>query len=132
LKKNREDLKELCGSIVEIMRIVRDQNSSQGDTAAIKLQGLCGELERCVLIFYERIFLYPCSSLQEILNVVTPLRKEPKRLRDRFQGMMKLSRTTDEIRKYENKIRELRLNFMVYTFCLWSEKSNKHSSLQQP
>ncbi|KAJ7741611.1 hypothetical protein B0H14DRAFT_3897865, partial [Mycena olivaceomarginata] len=46
LKKNREDLKELCGSIVEIMRIVRDQNSSQGDTAAIKLQGLCGELER--------------------------------------------------------------------------------------
>ncbi|KAF8152753.1 hypothetical protein K438DRAFT_1778364 [Mycena galopus ATCC 62051] len=96
LKKNRDDLRELSENTVEIMRIISDYISSK--TAASKLRGLCEELER---------------SLRDVLEVVTPRRKDLGRFRDRAQAFLKLSRTTDDIRKYEKKIRELRSNFMV-------------------
>ncbi|KAJ7021176.1 hypothetical protein C8F04DRAFT_1195780 [Mycena alexandri] len=45
VKKNREDLKELCRNVMEIVTIVREQISLHGDTAAVKFKGLCGDLE---------------------------------------------------------------------------------------
>ncbi|KAJ7442430.1 hypothetical protein FB451DRAFT_1568941 [Mycena latifolia] len=45
VKKNRDDLKELCENITEIIRIIQDQLSAHGDTAAVKFKGLCGDLE---------------------------------------------------------------------------------------
>ncbi|KAJ7343824.1 hypothetical protein DFH08DRAFT_1081240 [Mycena albidolilacea] len=45
VKKNREDLKELCQTTMEIVTILQDQLSMHGNTAAVKLKGLCEELE---------------------------------------------------------------------------------------
>ncbi|KAF7375664.1 Protein kinase domain-containing protein [Mycena sanguinolenta] len=45
VKKNREALKELCGNVMEIITIVREQISLHGDTAALRFKGLCGDLE---------------------------------------------------------------------------------------
>ncbi|KAJ7088267.1 hypothetical protein C8R44DRAFT_892807 [Mycena epipterygia] len=45
VKKNREDLKELCGNVLEIITIIREQISLHGDTAAVKFRGLCDDLE---------------------------------------------------------------------------------------
>ncbi|KAJ7328347.1 hypothetical protein DFH08DRAFT_815846 [Mycena albidolilacea] len=98
LKKNRDDLKELCECTVEIIKTVSAQISSQGKTAALRLQDLCRELEH---------------SLQDVLEVVTLLQRGSNRFRDRFQAMLKLNSTADEICKYRNRIRELRLNFIA-------------------
>ncbi|KAJ7328271.1 hypothetical protein DFH08DRAFT_967413 [Mycena albidolilacea] len=49
LKKNRDDLKELCECTVEIIKTVSPQISSQGKTAALRLQDLCRELEQMCL-----------------------------------------------------------------------------------
>ncbi|KAJ6473940.1 hypothetical protein DFH09DRAFT_1109818 [Mycena vulgaris] len=44
VKKNRDDLKELCGNIMDIIRIVENQISTHGDTAAVKIKGPCEDL----------------------------------------------------------------------------------------
>jgi hypothetical protein len=46
VKKNRDDLKELCATAMEIMNILQDQISVHGDTGAVKLKGLCEDFER--------------------------------------------------------------------------------------
>ncbi|KAJ7640188.1 hypothetical protein B0H17DRAFT_1216673 [Mycena rosella] len=48
MKKNRDDVKELCANIMEIVNIIQDQLSSHGDTAAVKFKGLCENFERWV------------------------------------------------------------------------------------
>ncbi|KAJ7435734.1 hypothetical protein B0H11DRAFT_2366482 [Mycena galericulata] len=48
VKKNRDNLKELCEDTVTIIEIVRDQISAHGDTAALKFKSLCEDLERHV------------------------------------------------------------------------------------
>jgi hypothetical protein len=45
VKKNQDDLKELCQTSMEIVIILEDQLSSHGNTPAMKLKGLCEELE---------------------------------------------------------------------------------------
>jgi hypothetical protein len=64
------------------------------------------------------ITIYLSSSLQDVLEVVTLLQRGSNRFRDRFQAMLKLNSTADEICKYRNRIRELRLNFMARMFHL--------------
>ncbi|KAJ7495148.1 hypothetical protein FB451DRAFT_1477707 [Mycena latifolia] len=44
VKKNQENLKELCEDIVSIMKIVEDQISAHGETAALKFKSWCEEL----------------------------------------------------------------------------------------
>jgi hypothetical protein len=46
VKNNRDDLKELCGTAMEIMTILQDQIAMHKDTAAVKLKGLCEDFER--------------------------------------------------------------------------------------
>ncbi|KAJ7223379.1 hypothetical protein GGX14DRAFT_387701 [Mycena pura] len=46
VKKNRDDLRGLCGDTVDIIKIVRDQIAWHGDTAALKFKGLCQDLEK--------------------------------------------------------------------------------------
>ncbi|KAJ7484108.1 hypothetical protein FB451DRAFT_1363712 [Mycena latifolia] len=99
LKKNRDDLKELCTNIMEIIKTIQDQLSSHGDTAAVKFKGLCENLE---------------SVLQDILKAVKQLQKEPRGFSGRFKEVMKLNSTTNEISGHQMKIQELRLSFLVY------------------
>ncbi|KAJ7867865.1 hypothetical protein B0H13DRAFT_2351746 [Mycena leptocephala] len=49
VKRNRDDLKELCDSTMVIVAILKDQLSSHPNTPAVTLKELCEELERQVL-----------------------------------------------------------------------------------
>ncbi|KAJ6547737.1 hypothetical protein DFH09DRAFT_1320703 [Mycena vulgaris] len=44
VKRNRDDLKELCGNIIDIIKIIQDQLLTHGDTNALKFKGLCEDL----------------------------------------------------------------------------------------
>ncbi|KAJ7446588.1 hypothetical protein FB451DRAFT_1188678 [Mycena latifolia] len=98
IKKNRDNLKELCGNIMEISRIIKDQLSSHGTTAAKKFKGLCEDFERV---------------LQGVLKAVKQLHTEPRGFSGRFREVMRLSSTAEEISGYRTKIQELRLNFLL-------------------
>jgi hypothetical protein len=45
VKRNRDDLKELCDSIMEIVGIVQRQISVHANTTALEFKKLCQELE---------------------------------------------------------------------------------------
>ncbi|KAJ7840961.1 hypothetical protein B0H14DRAFT_3695152 [Mycena olivaceomarginata] len=100
VKKNREDLKDMCNDTLEIIKIVQAQISAHGDTAAVKFKGLCEDLDRC---------------LQDILDAVKLLQKKPQGLHGRFKEVVKLSSTTKQIIGYQNRIQTLRLNFLMAT-----------------
>jgi hypothetical protein len=57
VKKNRDDLKDVCQNAVEIIVIVHDQIILHGDTAAVKFKARCEELERCTTQRYLNILL---------------------------------------------------------------------------
>ncbi|KAJ7433397.1 hypothetical protein FB451DRAFT_327717 [Mycena latifolia] len=101
IKKNREDLKELCENIMEIIKIIQDQLSSHGDTAAMKFKGLCEDLQ---------------GVLQGVLKAVDEMQIKPQGFSGRFKEVMKLSSTADQISGHRTRIQELRLNFLVYIF----------------
>jgi hypothetical protein len=46
MSKNQDDYKDLCGSIVEIMKLLQNDIARHGATAASRLEQLCGKLER--------------------------------------------------------------------------------------
>ncbi|KAJ7468217.1 hypothetical protein FB451DRAFT_1560658 [Mycena latifolia] len=91
-KKNRDDLKELCENSMEIMKIIRDQISSHGPSAAEKLKSVCEELE---------------SALKIIVDEVTKWQDAPRGFRSRVKEMVKSSSITDQIGEYQNKVRTL-------------------------
>ncbi|KAJ7458446.1 hypothetical protein FB451DRAFT_1372188 [Mycena latifolia] len=117
VKKNRDDLKELCENITEIIRIVQDQLSAHGDTAAVRFKGLCEDLE-CVL--------------QDVLKAVKQLYIKPRGLSGRFKEVLKLGSTADEISGYRTKIQELRLNFLLVAAIDTNMKVDKALSTATP
>ncbi|KAJ6568019.1 hypothetical protein DFH09DRAFT_1278132 [Mycena vulgaris] len=105
VKKNRDDLKELCENIMDVIGIIQDQLSTHGDTAAAKFKGLCRDLQ---------------SVLQNVLAAVEELQVEPRSLRERFKEAIKLSSTADQISGYRARLQELRSNFLVFNIPLHS------------
>ncbi|KAJ6503124.1 hypothetical protein DFH09DRAFT_1289487 [Mycena vulgaris] len=101
VKRNRDDLKELCGNIVEIIKIIQDQLVAHGDTGALKFKGLCENL---------------ASVLDGVLQSIKPLPTESRGLSGRFKEVIKLGSTADKIAGYRMRIQELRSNFVVYIF----------------
>ncbi|KAJ6547959.1 hypothetical protein DFH09DRAFT_632177 [Mycena vulgaris] len=98
VKRNRDDLKELCGNIVEIIKITQDQLVAHGDTGALKFKGLCEDL---------------ASVLEGVLQSIKQLPTESRGLSGRFKEVMKLGSTADKIAGYRMRIQELRSNFML-------------------
>ncbi|KAJ7482436.1 hypothetical protein FB451DRAFT_1441693 [Mycena latifolia] len=103
VKKNRDDLKELCENIMEIIKVVQVQLTTHNDTAALKFKGLCEDLE---------------SVLQDVLKAVMQLQMKDRGLNSRFKEVMKLGSTADEISGYRTRIQELRFNFLVLSPCI--------------
>ncbi|KAJ7732344.1 hypothetical protein DFH07DRAFT_780947 [Mycena maculata] len=105
VKKNRDDLKELCEDILEIITTVREMISAHGDTAAVKFKDMCEKLERC---------------LQDVLDTVKPLQKKSQgfhgRIKDHVKQVVKLSSTADQIANCRSRIGELCSNFLVKIF----------------
>ncbi|KAJ6547910.1 hypothetical protein DFH09DRAFT_631922 [Mycena vulgaris] len=98
VKRNRDDLKELCGNIVEIIKIIQDQLVAHRDTGALKFKGLCEDL---------------ASVLDGVLQSIKPLPTESRGLSGRFKEVMKLGSTADKIAGYRMRIQELRSNFVL-------------------
>ncbi|KAJ6503146.1 hypothetical protein DFH09DRAFT_1289496 [Mycena vulgaris] len=98
VKRNRDDLKELCGNIVEIIKIIQDQLVAHGDTGALKFKGLCEDL---------------ASVLEGVLQSIKQLPTESRGLSGRFKEVMKLGSTADKIAGYRMRIQELRSNFVL-------------------
>ncbi|KAJ7108938.1 hypothetical protein C8R43DRAFT_184305 [Mycena crocata] len=96
VKKNRENLKELCENTVEIITIVRDQIVAHGDSAATKFKSKCNELE---------------SLLREVCDAITPLNAKPRGIRAHLKEFVKSSSNADTINEYQQRIRNLRDNF---------------------
>ncbi|KAJ7041785.1 P-loop containing nucleoside triphosphate hydrolase protein [Mycena alexandri] len=92
VKRNREDLKELCASTTEIMTILHDQIVTHGNTAAVKFKALCEELE---------------SHLEAVVLVIQNLQDQSKGFRGRVKEFVKSSSITDEIAGYQQKIQGL-------------------------
>ncbi|KAJ7230061.1 hypothetical protein GGX14DRAFT_553553 [Mycena pura] len=98
IKKNREDLKELCGDILDIMKIIRDQISAHGAAAATKFEGLCEDLESC---------------LKHVLDAVQLLQRAPRGIRERLKEVIKLPSITEKISGYRNRLQTLHSNFVL-------------------
>ncbi|KAJ6564795.1 hypothetical protein B0H19DRAFT_1233545 [Mycena capillaripes] len=98
VKRNRDDLKDLCENITEIAVILEDQLSSHGNTVALKLRGLCEELER-----NEH---FQISFLQTVLAAINKmyLQGESRGFRAHLKEFVNSSSFTDEIVGYEKKI----------------------------
>ncbi|KAJ6500283.1 hypothetical protein DFH09DRAFT_1289820 [Mycena vulgaris] len=116
-KRNRDDLKELCGNIMDIMKIIQDQLLTHGDTSALKFKGLCEDL---------------AGVLEGVLKSIKQLLREPRGLRGRFKEVMKLGSTADEIAGYRMRIQELRLNFVFGTIIDLNMQAHKGFSTGRP
>ncbi|KAJ7850237.1 hypothetical protein B0H13DRAFT_54989 [Mycena leptocephala] len=92
VKKNRDDLKELCTTVMEIMYILQDQISLHGDTGAVKLKGLCEDFER---------------FLQDVIHGVEEMRKKPQGFRAHIKEFVKSSSIQDKIAEYQKNIQEI-------------------------
>ncbi|KAJ6545990.1 hypothetical protein DFH09DRAFT_652564 [Mycena vulgaris] len=98
VKRNRDDLKELCEDIVEIIRIIQGRLSSHADTTAVEFRRLCEKLE---------------GVLEDVLQSIKKLPTEARGLSGHFKEVMKIGRTVDEIAGYRMRIQKLQSNFML-------------------
>ncbi|KAJ6547802.1 hypothetical protein DFH09DRAFT_634414 [Mycena vulgaris] len=98
VKRNRDDLKELCGNIMDIIKIIQDQLLTHGDTGALKFKQLCEDL---------------AGVLEGVLKSIQQLPAEGSSLSGRFKEVMKLGSTADKIAGYRMRIQELRSNFVL-------------------
>ncbi|KAJ6547748.1 P-loop containing nucleoside triphosphate hydrolase protein [Mycena vulgaris] len=103
-------MKELCGNIMDIIKIIQDQLLTHGDTDALKFKGLCEDL---------------AGVLEGVLKSIKQLSTEPRGLSGHFKEVMKLSSTADEIAGYRMRIQELRSNFMFGTIIDLNMQAHK-------
>ncbi|KAJ7845044.1 hypothetical protein B0H14DRAFT_3139194 [Mycena olivaceomarginata] len=92
VKKNRDDLKELCGTAMEIMGILQDRISLHGATGAVKLKSLCEDFER---------------FLRDMIHGIEKMQKKPEGLRAHIKEFVKSSSVQDQIAGYQKKIQEI-------------------------
>ncbi|KAJ6527576.1 hypothetical protein DFH09DRAFT_162964 [Mycena vulgaris] len=98
VKRNRDDLKELCEDIVEIIGIVQGRLSSHADTTAVEFRRLCEKLE---------------GVLEDVLQSIKKLPTGARGLSGRFKEVMKIGSTADKIAGYRMRIQKLQSNFML-------------------
>ncbi|KAJ6523825.1 hypothetical protein B0H19DRAFT_1244087, partial [Mycena capillaripes] len=90
--KNRKDLKDLCESIMEMVAILGDEISSHPNTAAVRLKGVCQELERI---------------LQRVLLAVKKLQHGSRGFRGHLKEFIKSSSIKNEVAGYQKNIQTL-------------------------
>ncbi|KAJ7447834.1 hypothetical protein FB451DRAFT_1375538 [Mycena latifolia] len=98
VQKNREDMKELCEDIMDIITVVQNQVSSHKDTAALQFKAQCEGLE---------------DFLQDVVKTIQQRQIKPRGFSARFREVVKLGSTRAEITKFRNRIQEVRANFML-------------------
>ncbi|KAJ7078767.1 hypothetical protein C8R43DRAFT_351423 [Mycena crocata] len=98
VKKNRDDLKELCESAVEILTIINEQIVTHGDSAATKFKSRCEEFE---------------SVIRKILVTAEQLQAKEKSFRSRVKEVLQVRSNAETIAAYEKRLRHLRANLVL-------------------
>ncbi|KAJ7112037.1 hypothetical protein C8R43DRAFT_1040973 [Mycena crocata] len=100
IKKNRDDLRELCESTVEVVLILQNEVSAHGEAVAVRFIGLCENF---------------ISLLRVLLEGLHRLRKRRHGLGGRISEIFKATSVADQIARYKNRMSEMRLNFLLMT-----------------
>ncbi|KAF7356008.1 hypothetical protein MVEN_00930200 [Mycena venus] len=100
IKRNREDLKDLCTSTFEIVLILEEEVKINGHTAGVRFAGL---LENFI------------SFLRFLQGGLERLLQGRSGLRGRFQEILGATRMTGDIARYRMRLNELRSNFLLVT-----------------
>ncbi|KAJ7463316.1 hypothetical protein FB451DRAFT_1494313 [Mycena latifolia] len=100
VQKNRDRMKELCIDTVDIMTVIRDRISFHRDTAALQFKVQCEKFE---------------SFLQNVVEAVHQRQMKPRGFSARVKEVVNSSRTSEEINRFRERIREVRSNFMLMT-----------------
>ncbi|KAJ6543093.1 hypothetical protein B0H19DRAFT_1077108 [Mycena capillaripes] len=100
IKRNREDLRDLCASTFEIVLILEEEVKIHGHSAALQFAGL---LESFI------------SFLRFLQNGLERLLERRSGLRGRFQEILGATRMTEEISRHRMHLHELRSNFLLVT-----------------
>ncbi|KAJ7089923.1 hypothetical protein C8R44DRAFT_861348 [Mycena epipterygia] len=98
ITKNRDNLKDLCASMVEILVILRDEISVHGDAAAGRFMGLC-----------ENFVVF----LQFLQDELETLQKSRKGIRGRFKEIIRVTSVADQLERYRIRLNEMRSNFVL-------------------
>ncbi|KAJ7364405.1 hypothetical protein DFH08DRAFT_1016759 [Mycena albidolilacea] len=100
MKKNRNDLLDLCESIVEIVRLLQAEVSAHGNVAGTQCTWL---------ISFAVSFL--CMLQTQLERVV----RNQVGFRGRLKEFLRATTIADQIEQYRNRINELRSNFLITT-----------------
>ncbi|KAJ7268430.1 hypothetical protein C8J57DRAFT_345144 [Mycena rebaudengoi] len=100
IKRNRDDLKELCETTVEIVLILRDEIAAHGETGAVRFITLCENF---------------ISFIQNVHVGLEKLQQSRHGLRGKLREILRASRISDQIEGYRRRVNELRSNFMLLT-----------------
>ncbi|KAJ7463238.1 hypothetical protein FB451DRAFT_1370716 [Mycena latifolia] len=98
VQRNRDSMRELCADVVDIINVIRDRITSHRDTAALQFKAQCEELDQI---------------LQNAVEVLHHHQREPRGFSTRIKELVKSTSTTEEITRVRNRVREIRLNFMM-------------------
>ncbi|KAJ7491672.1 hypothetical protein B0H11DRAFT_2007397 [Mycena galericulata] len=115
VKNNRDDLKELCGTTMEIITILQDQIAMHMDTAAVKLKGLCEDFER---------------FLKDVILGVETMQKKSESIRGHIAEFFKSGSIQDIIAGYQRIIQEICLRLKVLVDTLYLINLKMYHSLQ--
>ncbi|KAJ7226965.1 hypothetical protein GGX14DRAFT_555548 [Mycena pura] len=99
MKKNREHLKELSESIVNVMDILRQQLSLHQASTADKLTEYCQEFKKL---------------MEDILNCINQMQGKAKGTRGLLREFFKSGSVADQINEYERKIDKFARNLQLW------------------
>ncbi|KAK7042802.1 hypothetical protein R3P38DRAFT_3260739 [Favolaschia claudopus] len=98
MKKNRDDLLDLCASIVEIILLVKDELSCHGEAVGTRLAGLCEEF---------------ISLLRDLQTGLEHLLRKRAGIKGWLYDSLRVESVADQIQRYRYRINEVRTNFML-------------------
>ncbi|KAJ7907222.1 hypothetical protein B0H13DRAFT_699088 [Mycena leptocephala] len=98
MKKNRDDLQDLCASTVEIVLILRNEIAVHGHAAGLQFMGLCENF---------------IAFLRLLQTGLEKLMRSGSGVRGRFKEFLRTTSVADQIERYRTRINELRSNFVL-------------------
>ncbi|KAJ6595025.1 hypothetical protein DFH09DRAFT_1357794 [Mycena vulgaris] len=98
MKKNRNDLRELCERTVEIVFLLQDEISAHGHVVGARFMGLCENF---------------MSFLRLVQTGLENLMRNRNGLRGRFKEFLRATTVVDQIECYRIRVNELRSNCIL-------------------
>ncbi|KAF8183091.1 hypothetical protein K438DRAFT_2165090 [Mycena galopus ATCC 62051] len=96
--KNRDDLRDLCSSVVEIILVIRGEVLAHESTINNRFVVLCEDFIEVVKV---------------LRHGLDKLQKSRQGIHGRFKEMIGATRIADEIGRYRTRMNDLRSNFML-------------------